>query len=188
VVAPTASVSLFGLPASELVDQVVPLGEIWPMSEVDTLTNVRALSRTMTRRIARAGGPTGIALGATRAIGDCEGRVSIADMACGYGLTRQGFARRFVEGAGLSPKLYARITRFQHLVHALLLTDVERWSAVSLDIGYYDQAHMINEFRSFAGCSPRLFFQPRGEHASHIKLDIRGRPSEWLQRRDVSPD
>ena len=139
MVAPTASVSLFGLATSELVDQVVPLGEFWPMSEVDALTNVGALSRTMTQRIARAGGTTGIALGATRAIRNYEGR-----------------CRSLI---WLAP------------------TDLR------------DRASRgINEFRSFAGCSPRLFFQPRGEHASHIKLDIRGRPSEWLQRRDVSPD
>ena len=48
-------------------------------------------------------------------------------------------------------------------------------------VGFYDQAHMINEFRAFAGSPPTLFFQP---HHSHVdppkKIQLNGRPSEWL--------
>jgi hypothetical protein len=49
-------------------------------------------------------------------------------MAGSHGLTRQQFARRFRAAAGLAPKLFARITRFQALVHALLSTDVSQWA------------------------------------------------------------
>jgi AraC-like DNA-binding protein len=103
-------------------------------------------------------------------------------MASDYGLSRHRFARSFVAEAGLSPKLYARIVRFQRLVHVLLSTDVARWATTAMDLGYYDQAHMINEFRSFTGSSPTSFFQPHGEDAVHATVQIRGRPSEWVQR------
>jgi hypothetical protein len=74
--------------------------------------------------------------------------------------------------------LFARITRFQVLVRALLSTEVSRWVSVPPAVGFYDQAHMINEFRAFAGSPPTVFFRPH-EHAQSAAIQLRGRPSEW---------
>ncbi len=57
--------------------------------------------------------------------------------------------RVFKRVTGLSPKAYQRIERFRETFHAI--TDEayrERLPA------YYDQAHMINDFRSFTGFAP----------------------------------
>ncbi len=108
------------------------------------------------------------------------GCVSINELAKSHGLTRQQFKRRFLATTGLPPKLYARITRFQVLVQSLLSSDVSDWAGVSSDVGFYDQAHMINEFHEFAGSSPTVFFQPNGSERSSVKLKLRGRPCEWL--------
>ncbi len=110
------------------------------------------------------------------------GRVSIDDMARSHGLSRQQFARRFRGTAGLPPKLFARITRFQTLVHVLLSTDVSRWASVSTSLGFYDQAHMVNDFRAFAGSPPTVFFRPHGGHVDPTTIQLHGRPSEWLRR------
>ena len=82
----------------------------------------------------------------------------------------------------MPPKLFARITRFQSLVHALLSTDVARWASVSSVTGFYDQAHMINEFRTFTGSPPTVFFQPHDSTVDSAMITLRGRPSEWLRR------
>ena len=89
------------------------------------------------------------------------------------------FLIRRSESAGLPPKLFARITRFQRLVHTLLSTDVAHWAGASSASGFYDQAHMINEFRSFAGAPPTSFFRPHGMDGSAGSFVVRGRPSEW---------
>ena len=102
-------------------------------------------------------------------------------MARSHGLSRQQFARRFCAAAGLPPKLFARITRFQALVQVLLSTDVSRWASVSPAVGFYDQAHMINEFRAFAGSPPTVFFRPHDGDIDPAKIELRGRPSEWLR-------
>jgi hypothetical protein len=80
------------------------------------------------------------------------------------------------------PKLFARITRFQALVHALLSTDVSQWASLSPTVGFYDQAHMINEFRAFAGSPPTVFFRPHTCDIDSAVIKLRGRPSEWLRR------
>jgi hypothetical protein len=50
-----------------------------------------------------------------------HGRVS---MATHDGISRQRLGRGFDDATGLSPKLFARIVRFQVLVHAPLSNDV----------------------------------------------------------------
>jgi AraC-like DNA-binding protein len=109
------------------------------------------------------------------------GRLSIDEMARRDGVSRHLFARRFRDEAALPPKLFARITRFQSLVYALLSTDVSQWASVSSDAGFYDQAHMINEFRDFTGAPPTRFFQPHGGDVEPQTIQLRGRPSEWVR-------
>ena len=67
-------------------------------------------------------------------------------------------------------------------MHVLLSTDVSRWVSVSSAMGFYDQAHMINEFRAFAGSPPTVFCQPHGGNIDPANVQLRGRPSEWLCR------
>jgi transcriptional regulator GlxA family with amidase domain len=133
-------------------------------------------------RIPRSSSAETVGQTAARLIQLHAGRVSIDDMARSHGLSRQQFAGRFCAGTGLPPKLFARTTRFQALVHALLSTDVSRWVSVPMDAGFYDQAHMINEFRAFAGSPPTVFFRPHGSDIEPAKIRLRGRPSEWLRQ------
>jgi AraC-like DNA-binding protein len=191
VVAPVLSVDMFGMPASELVDRIVPLEDVWTRDEVDALladVSVLDVKRGLSRLkaelvagIARTNDRTSVAVAAFRLIRRHGGRVAIDEMAKGYGLTRQQFARQFSAAAGLSPKLFARITRFNSLVHALLSSDVSDWAGASTDIGFYDQAHMINEFREFAGLPPTVFFRPHDSSVDPGRVQLRGRPSEWLR-------
>ena len=70
-----------------------------------------------------------------------------------------GCSRRYLIGlfndhVGLPPKLIARILRFEH---ALEFADGGEigWAEIAQRCGYYDQAHMIRDFRAFTGQSPK---------------------------------
>lgn len=190
----TLTPGVFGVPASELVDRIVPLQDLWTpggverlfasLSRLDIRRCLSALKDELVARTGRPGGPEIVGQTASRLIKVHAGRVSIDDMARSHGLSRQQFARRFCAAAGLPPKLFARIARFQALVHALLSTDVSQWASVSPAAGFYDQAHMINEFRAFAGSPPTVFFRPHGSDIDPANVRLRGRPSEWLRRPD----
>ena len=184
--------SVFGVPASEVIDRIVPLEDMWTRNEVESL--LESLSCLHTRRqMAKLCGELVVRI---RQRGDCEtigqmatrlitlrgGRVSIDQLARSHGLSRKQFARRFSAAAGLTPKVFARITRFQSLVHALLSSDVSEWVTIAPAVGFYDQAHMINEFRAFAGSSPTRFFQPHDDLMDSSAVQLRGRPSEWVRR------
>jgi AraC-like DNA-binding protein len=189
-VQPTLTEDLFGVPASELVDRIVPLEDLWTRDEVERLFDslscmeihrcLSALRDGLLKRIGQPRGRETVEQKASELITLQSGRVSVEHLARSHGLSRREFARRFCATAGLRPKLFARITRFQALVHALLSTDVSQWASMSPAVGYYDQAHMINEFRAFAGASPTVFFTPQGDHIDPAMVQRRGRPSEWV--------
>ena len=185
----TLTPHILGVPAAELVDHIVPLEDIWGRSEVERLS--ASLAGLPTSKSVAA--LMDVLIGRTRSVADRDetgqlaalaisrrgGRVSIDRLADRHGLTRQQFARRFSTATGLSPKLYARITRFQALVHTLLSTDVSQWASASSAAGFYDQAHMINEFREFAGSPPTIFFRPHDDAIEPVRTRLRGRPSDW---------
>jgi AraC-like DNA-binding protein len=189
---PALTMSAFGVPASELVDGILALGDLWAPSEVERLfeslviLGVRQrMSRLRSGLVTRLEPPGDRDRGGHRATGLITlrgGRVSIDDLARSHVLSRQQFTRQFAAVAGLTPKLFARITRFQSLVRALLSSDVSEWASLAPAIGFYDQAHMINEFRAFAGSSPTVFFQPHDDAGAPERVQLRGRPSEWLRR------
>ena len=189
----TLTPGIFGVPASELVDHIVPLQDLWTPADVDRLfaslacveirRSLSSLRDELMARVGRAKSHEAAGAAAPRMIEVIQhrgGRVSIDDLARSHALSRQEFARRFHAAAGLRPKLFARITRFQRLVRALLSTDVSRWASVSPALGFYDQAHMINEFRAFADSPPTVFFRPHGNTADPAGIQLRGRPSEWV--------
>jgi AraC-like DNA-binding protein len=188
----TLTPDVFDVPASELVDQVVPLEDLWTRDEVERLfaslscLEIRrclsALRNELVPRFGRPGLRETVGRTAPGLITRHSGRVSIDDLARSHGLSRQQFAGRFRAAAGLPPKLYARITRFQTLVHVLLSSDVSRWASAAAATGFYDQAHMINEFRAFAGSPPTVFFRPHAGEIDPAAIQLRGRPSEWLRR------
>jgi AraC-like DNA-binding protein len=196
VLSPSLTHVAFGVPASDLADLIVPLHELWAREDVERLLpsfscrvthrSLSVLKDELGARLDRAVERQTLGESAARFIKRHDGRVFIDDMAKSNGLSRQQFALRFRATAGLPPKLFARITRFQSLVHLLLSTDVSRWANVSLNIGFYDQSHMINEFGAFAGSPPTTFFRPHGGNVDPASVQLRGRPSEWLCRSEAA--
>jgi len=83
------------------------------------------------------------------------GRVAIEELATQTGFTRKHLGNLFQNQVGVSPKALARIHRFRGAL-ALLNTGGGQvpWAALAEQCGYYDQSHLINEFRRFTGFSP----------------------------------
>jgi len=87
------------------------------------------------------------------------GRVRMDRVAGEVNLSLRHFDRRFLAAVGLQPKAFARIVRFQAALAAYQSGDFPRWVDLALACGFYDQAHLANEFRQFAGISPTEFFR-----------------------------
>jgi AraC-like DNA-binding protein len=86
------------------------------------------------------------------------GRVRIADIADEIGWSRRHFTQKFQNETGLTPKQVARVLRFEY-AGALLRRGQLDLSRLAVECGFYDQAHLSNEWRAFAGCSPRTWIR-----------------------------
>jgi AraC-like DNA-binding protein len=88
-------------------------------------------------------------------IASSGGRTPIEELATQTGFTRKHLGNLFQQQVGLSPKALARVHRFRG---AMILLDRANgevpWAALAEQCGYYDQSHLINEFRRFTGFSP----------------------------------
>lgn len=81
------------------------------------------------------------------------------------GWSERQFRRRFEEAVGIGPKVFSRIIRFQRALRA-----IERAGLLpaALECGYYDQAHFIKDFKSFAGEAPAAYTARRHSLADHF--------------------
>ena len=83
------------------------------------------------------------------------GRVPIEELAVQTGFTRKHLGNLFQQQVGLSPKSLARVHRFRGALEMLNRSNGEvPWAALAEQCGFYDQSHLINEFRRFTGFSP----------------------------------
>ena len=73
------------------------------------------------------------------------------------GFSHTRFIQLFREQVGLTPKLFARIQRFNALIARVENGLAVNWAELAADCGYFDQAHLIRDFRQFAGVTPREF-------------------------------
>jgi AraC-like DNA-binding protein len=73
-------------------------------------------------------------------------------------------ATRSRDAVGVGPRSWRRLIRFERLTKRLAATLSPDWPALAQETGYYDQPHMIREFKEFAGLTP-------GEHLSRSLPD-----------------
>jgi AraC-like DNA-binding protein len=102
--------------------------------------------------------------------GPSVGRVR--DVARGAGWSERRFSQLFREEVGFAPKVWCRIQRFQRVVGQLHRGAAVEWAELALQCGFYDQAHLANEFRAFAGMSPTAYAATHGRvWANHVRVD-----------------
>jgi AraC-like DNA-binding protein len=70
------------------------------------------------------------------------------------GLSHTRFIQLFRENVGLTPKLFYRVRRFRTMLDRIEKGAPVNWAALASDCGYFDQAHLIRDFRTFAGMTP----------------------------------
>jgi AraC-like DNA-binding protein len=94
----------------------------------------------------------------------------IADVRDHTGVSERRFIELFRRQVGLAPKLYSRVRRFQAAIRRIPKGAEVDWADVALDCGYFDQAHLIHEFRSISGLSPGEYVGLRSEHLNHVPI------------------
>ena len=85
----------------------------------------------------------------------------VREIVSSLGISHRHFATLFRREVGMTPKLFARIQRFQRAVAIARAGRVEDCARLSCECGYYDQAHMNRDFAAFARSTPREYLRPQ---------------------------
>jgi AraC-like DNA-binding protein len=164
-------------PASELHCLVVPPEDVWRARARDLreqlLENTVAADRFgIFERflLEQASRPLALHPAVTFALsefGTARGAVPVGQVTARIGLSERRFIELFREQVGLTPKLYCRLTRFQHALRRLERGEI-KLARLALDCGYHDQAHFNHDFRTFSGASPSAFLARWAGRPNHL--------------------
>jgi AraC-like DNA-binding protein len=161
---PLGARAILALPLGELTDDVLSLRMMHPALGValEAAASSPGTRRERVQRILASLGrflsgysESGIGA-AVRSLNDGY-RGSLRELAERGRMTEKTLQRRFECEVGLSPKLYQQVVRFRR-AFSLLQQDSGGGARAAVLAGYFDQAHLIREFKRFAGVSPAAFF------------------------------
>jgi len=178
---PGAAFAFLRTPVFELTDRHIDLDDVLPNmralgERLAAITRERPeaavleLERELLRRLPRIAPLDPLVLAGIERLLRQRNPLRIAELAQALGVTRQHLARQFKVHVGIAPKEFERVARMMRLRRHLagdLAGDVppntsaamKHPSAAQLacELGYYDQSHMIHEFKSLSGLTPREY-------------------------------
>jgi AraC-like DNA-binding protein len=85
------------------------------------------------------------------------GLISIPDLADELGISQRQLERVYQQQVGMSPKQYARLQRID--LARLALKQKQSNTYLAMELGFYDQAHFIREFRAVIGTTPYVYMK-----------------------------
>ena len=151
---PAAAYALVGGRMDELTNRVVDLDELDSL-DVDRVleTGGAAIDDELARAV-RRGPSVSPEVDHAHAVLGRRPATRIASLADEIGWSRGYLVERFRREVGLSPKRFARVTRFRSAIDRLGRAPL---ATVAAQCGYADQSHLTHEFRELAGVTPRVY-------------------------------
>lgn len=161
---PGGAAGLVDVPAAEVAGSIPALEEV--ASGLATLyervgnadERADAALAVLEPLLKRATAPDARLARAIALLESTRGDAAIDRAAREAGWSTRHLQRRFAQDVGLGPKTYARILRVQAAARAAPEAARIGWAAVAGACGFFDQAHLIRDFRAIAGSTPTTFF------------------------------
>lgn len=83
-----------------------------------------------------------------------KGQLSVADLLRRHAMSERKLERIFKQHTGVSIKGMMRLVRFTNVLHTIKNNNGVNLTSIAYAAGYYDQAHLCNEVKSFTGLTP----------------------------------
>jgi len=99
------------------------------------------------------------------ALRQLDAGAGVAEIAGQLSLSHRRLIELFADDVGMTPKLYARVLRFQRAI-ASSSAGAPPWAELAALAGYADQSHLIRDWRAFSGLLP-------SEWASHRSVAVK---------------
>lgn len=176
--------SLFSMPADELAGLDLPIDSIWRgfgpelherlSRAVTPEGKMAAMASILATRMRAENRPHPAVSAALRRIEEDEGSLRMGRLTNELGLSSRRFIEVFSSHVGLSPKSYYRLRRFQKVLRAIHEGKQSNWADIACEGGWYDQAHMIRDFKEFSGLTPSEYERLNGDFLLHVPIEERG--------------
>ncbi|MGV6935263.1 AraC family transcriptional regulator [Paenibacillus sp. CMM36] len=82
------------------------------------------------------------------------GSVGVKELAERETISERQLNRKFGQWIGISPKKFSEVVRFQSVLRSIQSGGSLDWTELALKHSFFDQAHLIHDFRKFYGASP----------------------------------
>lgn len=175
---PGGGASFFELPAGELCNERISLEELWKtraselrdrlLQEPTPKGRFRILEQFLMQMLRSPNYHPAVTFALQQFQHSANSTIcSITEQT---GLSARYFNQLFRDQVGVTPKLFCRIQRFQNVLEMLSVKATVDWIDIAFTCGYFDQAHLIHDFRAFADCTPTEYLDQRGFHRCHVVL------------------
>lgn len=93
-----------------------------------------------------------------------NGNILLTELVDSSNISERHYRRKFKEVIGLPPKFFCKVIQLNSVFEIMQQGSSEKLHALALDLGYYDQAHFINDFNRLIGETPVNFLN--GKYAN----------------------
>ncbi|WP_439489956.1 DUF6597 domain-containing transcriptional factor [Algoriphagus sp.] len=169
---PTALKSIFGIDANELTNQHIHINDLIKNNITDQLLNtntdeqrIKLLSSFLIKQAEKRKAESEKVNFATAQL---QKGVSLPAIQNDLNLSERSLQRYFKQHVGISPKLYARINRFQSALEQIRQSQFFKLTDIAYQSDYFDQSHFIRDFKEFAGTSPKHFILQANEQVANF--------------------
>jgi AraC-like DNA-binding protein len=168
---PFACWQLFRIPPAEFAERHFDASsvlsrwvhELWlRLAEFPTFSRCIQVAEECLLPFARNAIPLTPAMKTARLLLEDDQSTPVRQLAFHSGVSMRTYERRFAAEIGMTPKLFARIARFQRAIDTKR-TSGESWMTVAQEAGYFDQMHMVRDFRSLGGRAPTQLIDTVGD-------------------------
>src|SRR5215510_7848456 len=158
----------FPIPLSEIANRHVHVNDLWPGASERLLESLFAaenhperialLQNALVNRLESCEEFSSIRIvRAAVKLAQQAGMRRVGDLAKRIGVSDRHLNRVFQNAVGISPKQFVRILRFQQVVKVARQNAALNWAEIAADTEYYDQSHLIGEFKRLTGMTPAAF-------------------------------
>lgn len=175
------------LPADELLNRSIRPEDLWGASACaelverllesrDEQARMQELERFLLARVASRWEPHPAVGWALEQFDHVPHACTVAEVTAAVGLSSTRLTDLFRREVGTTPKLYCRLRRFQAALRRIeaCAPDKPQWADLAYACGYSDQAHLVREFRHFAGYTPTEYLAHRTGKLNHLRDADRG--------------
>ncbi|OUR95786.1 hypothetical protein A9Q84_14895 [Halobacteriovorax marinus] len=83
--------------------------------------------------------------------------ITLEELSNKFDISLRDIQRLFKTYVGVSPKVYMRLNKVKHVKERIANDEFESLTQLSMDSGYFDQAHFIRDFKAFMEETPKKY-------------------------------